>query len=56
MGERIETVYGKIDYAAAGALLEAHREELEEDIGEINAEATIDAIRDLAAEQEEDND
>lgn len=54
MGERIEIIYGKADYAAAGSLLEAHREELEDEIGEENAEATIDAIRDLAAEQAED--
>jgi|GEM_PF-2064323 len=54
MGERIETVYGHVDYAAALNVLEAHCVELEEEIGEQNAEATIDAIRDLAAEQAED--
>lgn len=56
MGEHIQTIYGKVDYAAAVALLEEYREELAEEIGENNAEATIDAIRDLAAEQAEDED
>lgn len=56
MGEHIQIIHGKADYAAAVALLEQHREELEEQIGEGNAEATIDAIRDLAIEQDEDED
>lgn len=55
MGERIQTVHGRVDYQAAYQLLEAHREELEEDIGEQNADATIDAILDLATEQEDDD-
>lgn len=57
MGERIVIIHGKVNYEAAYQVLEAHREELVTACGgENNAEATLDAICDLAAEQSEDED